>query len=145
MQCLQPKSAVVVSSIMTWGACVLQGTHVTSGRCKAVVVGTGASTAIGKIRDAMVASQVRCFAPGLAYLLEVYFLYHECLSSVMDYFTVCMPTGGLFKLCATLSFDWPSLLNTQPIYRIYLCEQLQTQLCQHVWIPTGPNYQAHLA
>ncbi len=38
--------------------CPLQGTHVTSGRCRAVVVGTGASTAIGKIRDAMVASQV---------------------------------------------------------------------------------------
>lgn len=32
----------------------------TSGRCRAVVVGTGASTAIGKIRDAMVASQVSC-------------------------------------------------------------------------------------
>jgi magnesium-transporting ATPase (P-type) len=39
--------------------CVLsQGTHVTSGRCRAVVVGTGTSTAIGRIRDAMVASQV---------------------------------------------------------------------------------------
>jgi magnesium-transporting ATPase (P-type) len=31
---------------------------VTSGRCRAVVIGTGTSTAIGKIRDAMVASQV---------------------------------------------------------------------------------------
>jgi magnesium-transporting ATPase (P-type) len=36
----------------------LQGTHVTSGHCRAVVVGTGAATAIGKIRDAMAASQV---------------------------------------------------------------------------------------
>jgi magnesium-transporting ATPase (P-type) len=39
-------------------AACTQGTHVTSGRCRAVVVGTGTSTAIGKIRDAMVASQV---------------------------------------------------------------------------------------
>jgi magnesium-transporting ATPase (P-type) len=33
--------------------CVLQGTLVTSGRARAVVVGTGAATAIGRIRDAM--------------------------------------------------------------------------------------------
>lgn len=39
-----------------------QGTHITSGRCRAVVVGTGAATAIGRIRDAMVASQVRMCA-----------------------------------------------------------------------------------
>eukprot|EP00878_Enallax_costatus_P002773 GHUV01002963.1.p2 GENE.GHUV01002963.1~~GHUV01002963.1.p2 ORF type:complete len:560 (+),score=121.05 GHUV01002963.1:3990-5669(+) len=36
---------------------LFSGTHITSGRCRAIVVGTGASTAIGKIRDAMVASQ----------------------------------------------------------------------------------------
>ncbi|KAF8059661.1 CA1 [Scenedesmus sp. PABB004] len=36
---------------------LFSGTHVTSGRCRAVVVGTGAATAIGRIRDAMVASQ----------------------------------------------------------------------------------------
>jgi hypothetical protein len=40
------------------GLDALQGTHVTSGHCRAVVVGTGAATAIGKIRDAMAASQV---------------------------------------------------------------------------------------
>lgn len=41
--------------VLSW---LMQGTHVTSGRCRAVVVGTGTATAIGRIRDAMVASQV---------------------------------------------------------------------------------------
>ncbi len=31
----------------------LQGTVVTAGRCQGIVTGTGAATAIGKIRDAM--------------------------------------------------------------------------------------------
>jgi hypothetical protein len=48
----------------------LQGTHVTSGHCSAVVVGTGAATAIGKIRDAMAASQVSGFHTTLITLFE---------------------------------------------------------------------------
>ncbi|WIA41984.1 hypothetical protein OEZ86_009286 [Tetradesmus obliquus] len=49
---------------------LFSGTHVTSGHCRAVVVGTGAATAIGKIRDAMAASQEDVITPLKAKLDE---------------------------------------------------------------------------